>query len=310
MKVSINILNYNTFEKSKNCIESCLDQADIDYEILLIDNNSTDDSFIKLKEIFGNRISYLKNDNNFGYAKGNNIGIAYCFERGIRFSLILNSDITIVGKHLLKQLIEVISNNDNCAIAAPLIYNVSNSGQIFNQNDSTYLKLLRQFGIIPKNIKISDRLHTISEAQGSALLVDNEMFLRLGGFPEHFFMYGEEGYFSKKVLWDDKLIIWVKDKDNFVLHHHDKSKKIDAWRLYLMGRNRYLEMYENKSVHPIKWPLVFDMFELKMRFDSIRKKDLKWYVLGVNNAKRLVNHNSDNQKFIDDAISFINTHKE
>lgn len=310
MKVSINILNYNTFEKTKSCIESCMGQTDVDYEILLIDNNSTDDSFTKLIEIFGNRISYLKNDSNYGYAKGNNLGISYCMERGISHSLILNSDITLVGNRLLKTMIEVICSNTNCGIVAPLIYNVANNRKILNQNDSTYLKALRYFGILPKNYQISGRLYTISEAQGSALLVNNEMFLKLGGFPEHFFMYGEEGYFSKKVLWDNKSIIWVKDDDNYVLHHHDKSQKIDGWRLYLMGRNRYLEMHENKSIYPIKWPLVFNAFELKIRLDSIRKKDLKWYVLGVNNAKRLVRSHSDSQKYIDDAISFINAHKK
>lgn len=305
MKVSINILNYNTYEKSRNCIKSCIDQLGVEYKILLIDNHSTDDSLIRLKEEFGDSISYLVNDSNYGYAKGNNIGISHCFSEGIKYSLILNSDITLVGDELLRNMVDVFNQVKDCAVVAPLIYNVTTRGKVLNQNDSSYLKLLRFFSILPKNYRISDKLSTISEAQGSALFVDNEEFLRVGGFPEHYFMYGEEGCFAKKILWNVKKIIWLNDEKNYVLHHHDKSGSVDSWRLYLMGRNRYLEMIENKQRCPIIWPLIFDAFEIKLTFDALRIRDLKWYVCGIKRAKKLVKLDITAQEYIDDARSVI-----
>ena len=79
--VSINILNYNTYEKTKKCIESCLKQKGIKYRILLIDNNSEDASFERLVAEYGETIDFLRNDYNYGYAKGNNLAIRFCLEK-------------------------------------------------------------------------------------------------------------------------------------------------------------------------------------------------------------------------------------
>lgn len=303
MKISINILNYNTFEKSRNCIESCLKQQGVKYEILLIDNCSTDGSLKKLKEYFGNKIKYLKNDENYGYAKGNNIGIAYCNKQGINYSLILNSDITLNGDSLLLKLTKTLQSIPDCAVVAPMIYNVTTKGLVLNQNDSSYLKLLRRFGIIPQNKRISNKLVTISEAQGSALMVDNKEFLAVGGFPEYYFMYGEEGCFAKNILWKGKKIVWMKDEQDYALHHHDKSGSIDAWRLYLMGRNRAFEYLENKNNHgTIKWTIAFLLFLLKYGINN--KKDA--YVMGVLNAKKMYKNNASIIDIYQDGVSSRN----
>lgn len=259
-KISINILNYNTYEKSKKCIESCLQQKNVLFSVLLIDNCSTDDSLQKLKNEFGDRILYLENKENYGYAKGNNLGVQYCHDRGIDYSLLLNSDIVLNSTSLLDKLVEVLKNSENCAVVAPLIYNVTAQGLELNCNDSQYLRMLRIVGILPKLRKVSEEIETISEAQGSALLVNNEIFLKVGGFPEHYFMYGEESSFAKKILWSGYDILWYKNHDKIVLHYHDKTAKVDPWRLYLMGRNRALEYYENKNRAPFRWLFVFYSF--------------------------------------------------
>lgn len=295
--VSVNILNYNTYEKTRNCIRSCLGQEGIEYKIILVDNNSTDDSFERLREEFQDKIEYLQNKDNYGYAKGNNLGIKFCVKEGIRYTLILNSDISLVGKDLLRKLYDLISRNKTFGIIAPQIYNVTKNGLVLNQNDSLYLKLLRIFKILPENHTISENLCTVSEAQGSALLVDNDLFLKLGGFPEHFFMYGEESYFSKKILWTGKKIVWFKDEENYVLHHHDKSGNIPNWRLYLMGRNRALEYYENKGLAQIRWFLVFKLFEMF----SVKGSKMKPYRSGIQKAKQLMKTHATAEKIYIDG---------
>ena len=294
--VSINILHFNTYEKTRNCILSCLDQEGIKYRIILIDNNSTDDSYKKLQEEFQDKIDYLHNQDNYGYAKGNNLGIEYCKKKGVKYSFILNSDITLVGKDLLNKLIQIISKDSTYGIVAPQIYNVTKNGLVLNPNDSSYLKLLRLFRILPANHKISPELCTVSEAQGSALLVDNDLFLSVGGFPEHFFMYGEESYLAKKILWSGRKIVWYKDEERFVLHHHDKSGKVDNWRIYLMGRNRAFEYYENKNRAPKRWFLIFELFKLFFANGS----NMNSYKQGIKEAKKLIkNRATAEQIFID-----------
>lgn len=259
-KVCINILNYNTYEKSKKCIESCLQQKGLNFSILLIDNCSTDDSLQKLKNEFGNSIFYLKNKENYGYAGGNNLGVSYCNKKGYDYSFLLNSDIVLNSPLLLKHLVDVLENDDKCAIVAPMIYNVTSKGLELNCNDSQYLRMLRKVRILPKLENLSENLTTISEAHGSALLVKNNIFLEVGGFPEYYFMYGEESTFSKKIIWSGHKIIWYKISDMNVLHYHDKTGKVDSWRLYLMGRNRTIEYYENCNRAPLRWFCVFYCF--------------------------------------------------
>lgn len=267
--VSINVLNYNTYEKSKRCIESCIKQIGCNYKIILIDNHSTDNSLQKLKDEFGNSIIYIENSDNYGYAKGNNIGVKWSIDNGFQYTLLLNSDTELSSNNVLQKLVETIESINSVNVVAPLIYNVTSSGLELNNNDSAYLKLLRLFRIIPRNRIITDKLQTISEAQGSALLVDNEAFISVGGFPEHYFMYGEEGTFAKKILWSGGELLWMKDVDNFVFHHHDKSGRIDAWRLYLMGRNRAIEYYENKR--SFAWAIAY---QLSILLQKIKHNDI------------------------------------
>lgn len=286
MKISINILNYNTYNKTKACIDSCIDQKDIEYRIVLIDNNSSDDSYVRLKNEYEGQIEFLQLKDNYGYAKGNNLGIQYCLAQGIEYSLILNSDITLVGDYLLKNLIEIINNWKDCVVVAPYIYNVTEQKLVLNPNDSAYLRMLRKYNILPENKVMLKGLCSISEAQGSALLVDNQYFINIGGFPEHYFMYGEEGTFAKKVLWDNKMILWYMDKKNYVLHHHDKSKKIANWRLYLMGRNRTIEYLENRKKKFWRWNLIFNAFVIKYFFERHCHCDA--YLRGVQAARKMI----------------------
>lgn len=280
IKVSINILNYNTFEKSKVCIDSCLKQKGVEYQVLLIDNNSTDDSLERLKALYGDRIKYLENDDNYGFAKGNNIGVQYCLEQGIKYSFLLNSDTELVGETLIQKLLKIIESQKDCAVVAPTIYDVTSSGLILHSNDSTYLKMLRIGGVIPALKTVTENIQTVSEAHGSALFVDNLTFLAVGGFPEHYFMYGEESTFAKKIQWEGKFIFFIKDESNYILHHHDKSGAVTPWRLYLMGRNRGLEYWENRQVSPIKWTVIFYIHKCINRIRGILIKN-NYFNLGI-----------------------------
>lgn len=298
--VSINILNYNTFEKTKKCIDSCLKQKGVTYQILLIDNNSSDDSLNQLYDIYGDTISYLKNIDNFGYAKGNNLGVAYSKDNGYTYSLLLNSDTELSGDFLLKSLVDIIESYRDCAIVAPTIYNVTNRGNILHHNDSIYHKLLRFARILPHKKFLSNKIESISEAYGSAMLVDNKCFLSLGGFPEHYFMYGEESTFAKKTLWSHKLILWSIDNDNFVLHHHDTTKKMENWRNFLRGRNRGLEFYENYKDHnPLLWSLVYKIYGIISWIRGYKTGDYTYYE-GLKRAKILSDSNQSNyEKFLE-----------
>ena len=102
--------------------------------------------------------------------------------------------------------------------------------------------------------------------------------------------YVEESTFAKKILWDGKSILWYKNNDNYILHHHDKSNSIDDWRVFLMGRNRAIEYYENRSNYLCRWTLAFLFFCLK----------------GILEGIKIEKDNSTKDKILENAVEYVN----
>ena len=99
--VSIIILNYNAGDLLKNCIASILLSEYKNYEIIVVDNKSEDNSQNFCKEQYP-QIKLIQNSKNLGYCEGNNIGIGNA--KG-EFIVLLNPD-TVVEKNWLMQLLE------------------------------------------------------------------------------------------------------------------------------------------------------------------------------------------------------------
>lgn len=88
--VAIIIVNWNGKKYLKNCLESIKNQIYRDFDIFLVDNNSTDNS-LKIAKGYHN-ITIIRNDKNLGFAKGNNIGIKKALEKGYKFIVLVNYD--------------------------------------------------------------------------------------------------------------------------------------------------------------------------------------------------------------------------
>jgi GT2 family glycosyltransferase len=98
LQVSVIIINYNTFEYTCNCIQSLVDKTiGIDYEIILVDNASSECNPDLFKEKFP-QIILIKNSENSGFAAGNNLGIKKA--KG-EFILLLNSDTLFIENSIL-----------------------------------------------------------------------------------------------------------------------------------------------------------------------------------------------------------------
>ena len=109
--------------------------------------------------------------------------------------------------------------------------------------------------------------------------------------------YGEEGLFSKRILWDGYLIFSWSNKKCYILHHHDKSKRIDPWRLFLMGRNRVLEFYSvDEAKQTFLWKFCLFFFYLKICLSS--NKDMRiHFCKGMKNGFNMVRCNASKESF-------------
>jgi GT2 family glycosyltransferase len=123
--VSIIILNYNTFELTCKCIESIYKQTqNIDFEIILVDNASTEKNPDKFLDIYP-EIKLIKNTENKGFSRGCNDGI----EKAIGdYILLLNSD-TVLLNNAISIVYNFLKKNDNIGIASCRLENIDGSPQ-------------------------------------------------------------------------------------------------------------------------------------------------------------------------------------
>ena len=94
-KIAIIILVRNDYKNTFATIKSVLKSKEVDFDIYVVDNASTNDCIKLLKEDFMDydNISFLINDFNWGYAEGNNIAIRKCMNLGYDYFYILNNDV-------------------------------------------------------------------------------------------------------------------------------------------------------------------------------------------------------------------------
>ena len=208
-QVSIIIITWNHQKYIQKCVESCLNQTLEDFKIIAIDNNSQDGSAELWSKIAGQneKIKLIKNQDNVGFAPGNNQGIKQA--RG-KYILCLNPD-AILAKDFLQKGVEFFQKNEKCgAIAGKLLrYD-------FDQNQKT--SLIDSAGVIVfKNRRAFDR------GQGEP---DSEKFSQ----PEEVFGVSAAcAFYKREALEDTKINDEYFDQDFFAY-----KEDVDlSWRLRL-----------------------------------------------------------------------------
>ena len=119
--IAIILVNYNGAEDTIDCIKSLSRIKNVEYEIVVVDNKSTDDSILKLKDFQKiSKFILIEADCNKGFSAGNNIGIRY--EANADYYLLLNND-TVVEPDFLNKLIYEIKENPRCgATISKILY--------------------------------------------------------------------------------------------------------------------------------------------------------------------------------------------
>ena len=111
--IALMILNWNGLQDTLECLESVFKNDYPNYSVYMIDNASKNDELSEIKKFCGSEqspreIHYIQNDQNLGFAEGNNVGIRQALEEGADYIFTLNND-TIVDPHFLSAAIETLS---------------------------------------------------------------------------------------------------------------------------------------------------------------------------------------------------------
>lgn len=204
MDVSIVIVNYNTLLLVKNCIDSIIAKtACVNYEIIVVDNASTDNS----KEYFSNdtRIKYIYNEKNLGFGLANNVGIKIAKGRNI---FLLNPD-TLLLNNAIKILSDFLDKHPKVGCCGGNLYNADlepiHSYSMMLPSYLWELNLLFASKIEKilwgKNAQFN---HTLKNRKvgyicGADMMLRRSVLDQVGCFSDSFFLYYEDTELSYRI---------------------------------------------------------------------------------------------------------------
>ncbi|HUV45510.1 MAG TPA: glycosyltransferase family 2 protein [Dehalococcoidia bacterium] len=257
-KVSIIILNWNGLEDTIECLESLKKISYPNYEVIVVDNGSKGNDAQVLEEKFGDYIHLIKNDKNYGYAEGNNIGIRYALSNSQPdYVLLLNND-TVVDPEFLTEMIKVAETNTAIGIVGPKLYYYDNP----NQLQSLWGKIdLRkgQVSEIPKMVAEKfksveldkgqyNQIREVDSIKGCCFLIKKRTLEDIGLLDKSYFSFWEETDYCLRATKKNYKTVYVPNAKAW--HKGAQSeKKVPGLSRYYMTRNRFKFMKK----HATKW---------------------------------------------------------
>ena len=178
--ISIIIVNYNTADLIGLCLQSILQQADVSYEIIVIDNASSDNSLQYLKT-FGDKITLIENPENAGFGKANNI--AAKIAQG-QYLYLLNPDTQLQNKTDLKNIFQFMKNNPQYGLVGTgIIKNTTLKESTPKKHYPGEKYIKNQYKNLPGNV---------AWVIGASTVIPKTIFETIHGFDEDYFLYGED----------------------------------------------------------------------------------------------------------------------
>jgi hypothetical protein len=200
--LSIVTVTYNSAPEVERMVRSIFDTVkDLDFEILIVDNNSADDTIKRIKEI-SDQITIISNSSNVGFARANNQ--AFRIAKG-DFILILNPDILLTAQTKLRDLCGRLQDSQHIGIIAPrLCYEDGSEQESVRGFPNLMIQLLRMMKLdrfirkskAYKHYMVTD-LDRNSEnfvdwVIGAFMLIRKEVLFEVGLFDSRYFMYMED----------------------------------------------------------------------------------------------------------------------
>lgn len=241
VRVSVLIPNFNGAGLLDDCLLSLAKQTYASFEVVLVDNGSTDASLVKARQLLP-RIRCISLPANRGFSAAANAGIR---NASGEYLVLLNND-TEVDLGFLEELVRVAEESPRIGMVAPKILNCYDRDRI----DSVGGLLLCRQGIAQgrgrgqRDRGQHDRLREVLMPSGCAALYKRALFDDVGLFDERFFAYCEDSDLGLRARWAGWQAV---SAPRAVVYHKFSatSGKCSALKMYLVERNRYWFVLKN-----------------------------------------------------------------
>ncbi|AEK20117.1 glycosyltransferase family 2 protein [Methanococcus maripaludis] len=342
-QVSIIILNWNGWEDTIECLESLYRINYLNYNVVLIDNGSKDESIEKIqeycsgkievnskffkyskdnkpievfeisekdarnnefskKEIFlksknDKKLLLIKNEDNYGFAGGNNVGMKFAIEcLNSDYVLLLNND-TVVDENFLTEMVKVGESDEKIGVVGSKIYYYDYEGRDdviwyaggIDQFNKNFL-ILNAYGKnkVDDNFRYNSQIN-LKSVVGCSILLKKSVLLDIGFFDEYYFLYHEEMDLcirAKKnwmLIYSPKSILWHKVAKS-------SGGVLSPVRIYYLTRNGlYFSKKHNSKMYYciyLSYLLSLGLLIRIWQWVIINKKPklLKYYFKGIYDA--------------------------
>lgn len=260
MQLSVIILNYNVRYFLELCVLSVQNALKtIDSEIIVIDNNSSDDSCAMMKQCFPN-VKLIQNNENVGFPKGNNIGVAQA--QG-EYICILNPD-TVVAEDTFVKIFNFVSSsaveNDNLGILGCKL--IDGTGNFLPESKRgiptpwvAFTKITALYKLVP-NSRTFGKYYAqhLNENQtgkvdilvGAFMFMRRDLYLEVGGFDEDCFMYSDDIDMSYRILQMGKSNYFFSETT--IIHYKGESTVKDE--TYMKRFQEAMNFFYKKHFSP------------------------------------------------------------
>lgn len=273
------ILNYNDWERVEKLVMETVAYSSVNH-ILVVDNCSTDESFVNLQRLENEKIKIIRCDVNRGYATGNNYGAQYALNKwNIRTLFFANPDVWF-PEEAIYAIEEALNSNQLYGAGTVLVKEGYNVWDLPAYLGTVRMLFLLLFSLhkrqIKKKLMQKKGISEVGVIEGSFFAIKADVFKKVSGFDERTFLYLEENILAHKLSrWGYKEVV---NTEIYYVHEHSKSiskeykSKANAFKLFLPSFNIYLKHYLNSGVIAIKIfrALYFAAYVERILFDVIK----------------------------------------
>ena len=248
-KVAIVVVNWNNYDDTASCLESLADLSYPSYQVVVVDNGSTDGSGERLQADFG-WCDIVFNEANEGFGGGCNTGIEYALANGVEFVLLLNND-AVVAPDTVDELVTVATEADSRIVGASIRHG---STDVVNASPSKYPDMFFYSGYrdnLP--VSVSEKNHRdrrwwrTDRVEGGGVLLASDLLRERQETAGHYiddslFMYCEE---IELAMWCRKRGETAVIASDAHVEHDTGASSSRAFQLYYLTRNRVLVGHEH-----------------------------------------------------------------
>lgn len=280
--LTISIVNWNTKDELNDCLQSIFSQdSNYSFNVIVVDNASSDDSITMLENNFPGKVQIIKNDKNYGFGKAHNQAIE---SSDSRYMLILNPDCVLLDKDVLSKMIDYMDLNQDIGILGPKILNTDGSLQFSARHfPNMFAGIFRQTilgKMFPNNRFVKEYLMTdfphdqifdVDWLSGSALFIRRKTIDKIGLLDERFFMYCEDIDWCKRAhLANWRVVYYPEVKIAHRIGAASDKNAVPMVKQHHISMYKYFLKYNSNSPRILLAPLVW--FALKIRMKSLLKR--------------------------------------